>query len=212
LVTKGVVEPYRLLTSRAEHRLLLRHDNAELRLSHYGYDVGLLKEERYQKVLKLRADIDIIITLLKERRFTLKDGILPFLEEKGYPQFNEGLSGYDLVKRPRISIHDLSTYFDFTAYPIDALNIAEIEIKYEGYILKALKEVERIASFENVRIPMDLDFNTIPHLSIEGKQRMNKIKPLTLGQASRISGVNPADLVVLKTHLNKTKKTDESSS
>ena len=212
LVTKGVVEPYRLLTSRAEHRLLLRHDNAELRLSQYGYDVGLLKEERYHKVLKLRADIDSIITLLKERRFTLKDGILPFLEEKGYPQFNEGLSGYDLVKRPRISIHDLSTYFDFTAYHIDALNIAEIEIKYEGYIQKALKEVERIASFENVRIPMDLDFNTIPHLSIEGKQRMTKIKPLTLGQASRISGVNPADLVVLKTHLNKTKKTDESSS
>ena len=212
LVTKGVVEPYRLLTSRAEHRLLLRHDNAELRLSHYGHAVGLLKEERFQKVLRLRADIDSIIALLREKRFTQKDGILPFLEAKGYPQFNEGLSGYDLVKRPRISINDLSIYFDFTSYHIDALNIAEIEIKYEGYIQKALKEVDRIASFENVRISMALDFNTIPHLSIEGKQRLNKIKPLTLGQASRISGVNPADLVVLKTHLNKTKKTDESSS
>ena len=212
LVTKGVVEPYRLLTSRAEHRLLLRHDNAELRLSHYGHEVGLLKEDRYQKVLKLREDIDLIVNLLKGRRFTLKDGILPLLEEKGYPQFNEGLSGYDLVKRPRLSIHDLSSYFDFSIYSLDALNVAEIEIKYEGYIVKAMKEVERIASFDNVRIPMDLDFNAIPHLSIEGKQRMTKIKPLTLGQASRISGVNPADLVVLKTHLNKTKKTDEASS
>ncbi len=212
LVTKGVVEPYRLLTSRAEHRLLLRHDNAEMRLSEYGHQVGLLSEERYANVLQMKADLNQLIEELKVKRFTKKDGIHPFLIEKEYPIFNEGITAYEVLKRPRITIDELKPYIEIEHYSVDVLNMAEIEIKYEGYIQKAIREVERLHSLDNVKIPTDLDYNDIPHLSIEGKQRMTKIKPLTLGQASRISGVNPADMVVLKTHLNKGKKTDSHTS
>jgi len=212
LVTKGVVEPYRLLTSRAEHRLLLRHDNAEMRLSEYGHQVGLLSEERYAKVLQMKADLNQLIEELKVKRFTKKDGIHPFLIEKEYPVFNEGITAYEVLKRPRITIDELKPYIEIEHYSVDVLNMAEIEVKYEGYIQKATREVERLHSLDNVKIPTDLDYNDIPHLSIEGKQRMTKIKPLTLGQASRISGVNPADMVVLKTHLNKGKKTDSHTS
>jgi len=208
LVTKGVVEPYRLLTSRAEHRLLLRHDNAEMRLSEHGHRVGLLSEERYAKVTQMKNDLAELIELLKSKRFTMKDGIYPFLVEKEYPHFNEGITAYEILKRPRISINELKPYINIEKYSVDVLNMAEIEVKYEGYIQKAIREVERLHSLDNVKIPQDLDYNVIPHLSIEGKQRMSKIKPLTLGQASRISGVNPADMVVLKTYLNKGKKTD----
>lgn len=212
LVTKGVVEPYRLLTSRAEHRLLLRHDNAEMRLSAYGHQVGLLSEERYAKVLQMKADLNQLIDELKIKRFTKKDGIHPFLIEKEYPVFNEGITAYEVLKRPRITIEELKPYISIEQYSVDVLNMAEIEVKYEGYIQKAIREVERLHSLDNVKIPTDLDYNEIPHLSIEGKQRMTKIKPLTLGQASRISGVNPADMVVLKTYLNKAKKTDSHTS
>lgn len=212
LVTKGVVEPYRLLTSRAEHRLLLRHDNAEMRLSAYGHQVGLLSEERYAKVLQMKADLNQLIEELNVKRFTKKDGIHPFLIEKEYPVFNEGITAYEVLKRPRITIEELKPYLSIEQYSVDVLNMAEIEVKYEGYIQKAIREVERLHSLDNVKIPAELDYNEIPHLSIEGKQRMTKIKPLTLGQASRISGVNPADMVVLKTHLNKGKKTDSHTS
>ncbi len=212
LVTKGVVEPYRLLTSRAEHRLLLRHDNAEMRLSELGHQVGLLSEERYAKVIQMKEDLNQLIDTLKEKRFTKKDGIHPFLIEAGYPMFNEGITAYEVLKRPRITIDQLKPYIPLDEYSHDVLTMAEIEVKYEGYIQKAIREVERLHSFDNVKIPVDLDYNDIPHLSIEGKQRMTKIKPLTLGQASRISGVNPADMVVLKTYLNRGKKTDSHTS
>jgi tRNA uridine 5-carboxymethylaminomethyl modification enzyme len=212
LVTKGVVEPYRLLTSRAEHRLLLRHDNAEMRLSEYGHQVGLLSESRYAKVIKMKSDLSQLIEELKVKRFTKKDGIHPFLIEKEYPVFNEGITAYEVLKRPRIALNELKPYLSIEQYSVDVLNMAEIEVKYEGYIQKATREVERLHSLDNVKIPSDINYNDIPHLSIEGKQRMTKIKPLTLGQASRISGVNPADMVVLKTYLNRGKKTDSHTS
>jgi tRNA uridine 5-carboxymethylaminomethyl modification enzyme len=212
LVTKGVVEPYRLLTSRAEHRLLLRHDNAEMRLSEYGHQVGLLSEARYAKVIQMKSDLNQLIEELKLKRFTKKDGIHPFLIEKEYPVFNEGITAYEILKRPRITLNELKPFLSIEHYSVDVLNMAEIEVKYEGYIQKAIREVERLHSLDNVKIPSDINYNDIPHLSIEGKQRMTKIKPLTLGQASRISGVNPADMVVLKTYLNRGKKTDSHTS
>lgn len=212
LVTKGVVEPYRLLTSRAEHRLLLRHDNAEMRLSEYGHQVGLLSEARYAKVIQMKSDLNQLIEELKAKRFTKKDGIHPFLIEKEYPVFNEGITAYEILKRPRITLNELKPYISIEHYSVDVLNMAEIEVKYEGYIQKAIREVERLHGLDNVKIPSDINYNDIPHLSIEGKQRMTKIKPLTLGQASRISGVNPADMVVLKTYLNRGKKTDSHTS
>jgi len=202
LVTKGTQEPYRLLTSRAEHRLLLRHDNAELRLSALGHQVGLLSDARYQAVLKMRQQISDLIEILKHRRFTLKDDFHSFLKERGYDLFHEGLSAYDCLKRPRILIHDLKSVIDLTAYQDEVLDLVEIEIKYEGYIAKALKEVERLLATEHLVLPKDIDYTKIDNLSIEGRQKLSKIRPLTLGQAARISGVNPADLIVLKTALN----------
>lgn len=203
LVTKGTLEPYRLLTSRAEHRLLLRHDNAELRLSDIGERIGLLSPSRLEKVRQLKQDREALLVLLKATRFGPKDPFMTFLQEKGYPMLNEGMSAYDLLKRPNIRIVDYRGYLPLEAYSDERLEMVETEIKYEGYIVKALKEVERLKATEHLKLPEDIDYATLDNLSIEGRQKLSKIRPLTLGQASRISGVNPADLVVLKTHLNK---------
>lgn len=203
LVTKGTLEPYRLLTSRAEHRLLLRHDNAELRLSDYGLEIGLLSESRSHLVRQLKQDRVDLLDLLKKHRFSPKDPFMKHIQEKGYPIPNEGMSAYDFLKRPNIKILDYRTVLPLEAYSNERLEMVETEIKYEGYIVKALKEVERLKATEHLRLPEDLDYSKIDNLSIEGRQKLQKIRPLTLGQASRISGVNPADLVVLKTSLNR---------
>ena len=174
--------------------------------------MGLLSEARYAKVIQMKSDLNQLIEELKVKRFTKKDGIHPFLIEKEYPVFNEGITAYEILKRPRITLNELKPSLSIEHYSVDVLNMAEIEVKYEGYIQKAIREVERLHSLDNVKIPSDINYNDIPHLSIEGKQRMTKIKPLTLGQASRISGVNPADMVVLKTYLNRGKKTDSHTS
>lgn len=203
LVTKGTQEPYRLLTSRAEHRLLLRHDNAEMRLSELGYQAGLLPQTRIEAVRQMRADIDELKHLLKQKRFTIKDAFHAKLLEHGYSLANEGLSAYECLKRPRITLDDFTEELELSRFTDRVKESAEIEIKYEGYIAKALKEVERLKAIEDFILPKDLDYATVPHLSIEGRQKLSKIRPLTLGQAARISGVNPADLTVLKTHLNR---------
>lgn len=203
LVTKGTEEPYRLLTSRAEYRLLLRHDNAEVRLSELGHQVGLLSDKRYEKFLRFSHQKETLKELLKNHRFGSKDPFLSILTERGYPELNEGLRADEFVKRPNLHLKDLSTVLDLSEYSDEVIDHVEIEIKYEGYIAKALKEVERFKATEHLRLPLDLDYSAIENLSIEGRQKLEKIRPLTFGQASRISGVNPADLVVLKTALNR---------
>jgi len=197
LVTKGTQEPYRLLTSRAEHRLLLRHDNAETRLSEKGYEIGLLPQIRIDIVRIRQFQTEALLKHLKTVRYTVKDRVNDLMKDKGYTDMNEGLSAYDCLKRPHITSEDLKPFFDFNPYEQEVIDAAEIEIKYEGYIAKALKEAKRHETLNSYKLDPDFDYASVPHLSIEGRQKLTKIKPLTLGQASRISGVNPADITVL---------------
>lgn len=196
LVTKGTLEPYRLLTSRAEFRLLLRHDNADQRLLEKGYNLGIIKEERYQEFLSKMSKINEGKEKLKEIRFTPKDSVNTYLESLGYEKLTEGIMGYDLLKRPNVECSKLCKELGYEIEAEIAKQI-EIEVKYEGYINKALKEANRLNQMEKVILPEDINYLEIDNLSLEGKQKLEKIRPRTMGQASRISGVNPADIAVL---------------
>lgn len=184
LVTKGTNEPYRLLTSRAEYRLLLRDDNADLRLREYGYRVGLIDEERYQKLLIKKNKIDDLIDKLKNIRIK-----------------EHNVDAYNYLKRPEIKINDLINYFDERDEKV--LEQVEINVKYEGYIKKTIKEAEKMIKDESKMLPADIDYNKIPNLASEARQKLNKVRPLSLGQAIRISGVNPADISILTIYLRK---------
>jgi tRNA uridine 5-carboxymethylaminomethyl modification enzyme len=196
LITKGTLEPYRLLTSRAEYRLLLRHDNADIRLSEYGYRIGLLSQKRYDDFLRRQTSKSLLIEELKSKRILPKDALQQVLLDKGYTILNEGLSFYDSLKRPHIEMTDLMPYIKTEIDALDARQV-EIEIKYEGYIVKAKKEAMKLMAMEQWKIPENFNYDSVAHLSIEGRQKLIKYRPLTIGMASRISGVNPADVSVL---------------
>ena len=200
LVTKGTLEPYRLLTSRAEYRLLLRHDNADQRLTPYGHEVGLISEARYQKYLDKMQTLTDIKEQLKEIRFTPKHSVNEYLQSVGYEPLKEGLSVYELLKRPRLELLELVKGTDVEVSEEMARQI-EIEVKYEGYIDKARKEADRLAAMERLLLPKDINYDEVIHLSLEARQKLNAIRPLNVGQASRISGVNPADIAVLAVYL-----------
>ncbi|OPJ55450.1 tRNA uridine-5-carboxymethylaminomethyl(34) synthesis enzyme MnmG [Alkalithermobacter paradoxus] len=207
LVTKGTKEPYRIMTSRSEYRLYLRQDNADLRLTEKGYEIGLVTEERYEKFKKKKEDIENEIQRLKEERLSPKE-LNPILESLGASPINVGISLHDALKRPEINykiIEDLGKGSDKNLSD-SVKQQCEVMIKYEGYIDKQLKQIEQFKKLENKKLSEDLDYSKIDGLRLEARQKLNEIKPISIGQASRISGVSPADISVLLIYLEQVKR------
>ncbi len=202
LITKGVRDPYRLLTSRAEYRLLLRHDNADLRLRKKGYQVGLIDKRRYEKLLDKERDIERINETLKNNKITPKEEVNKYLVEIGSTPIKDGISLYDLLKRPEININNIKRFIYLSSDP-DILSQVEINIKYAGYIEKANREAEKMLDLENKKIPNNIDYDKIHNLASEAKQKLKEVKPDSIGQAIRISGVNPADISILMIYIKK---------
>lgn len=201
LVTKGTREPYRLLTSRAEYRLLLRHDNADIRLTELGYKLGLISEERYEKFKeKLR-----LIEEEKDRLFNLiikvTDDVQKILTEAKSTPLKDAVRAIDLLKRPEITYDVIEKINGEQDLPNDVKEQVEIQIKYEGYIKKANEQVKRMLKMEDKKIPENIDYDAINSLAGEAREKLKKIRPLSIGQASRISGVNPADISILLVYI-----------
>ena len=202
LITKGVIDPYRLLTSRAEYRLLLRHDNADLRLSKYGHDIGLISDEKYKIVTDKIENIKRLVETLKTIKVTPTKEVNEYLESLNSAKIYDGIYLYDLLKRPEISLKDLKKYIQ-KDYSHQVEEQVEIIAKYEGYILKAEKEAEKMLELEKISIPKDIDYSKFTNIAKEAREKLDKIKPISIGQAIRISGVNPSDISMLMMYLKR---------
>jgi len=201
LVTKGTSEPYRIMTSRAEYRLILRQDNADLRLTEKGRDIGLVTDERYKRFVVKRAAIEQTLELLKSIQITPLPEIQEKMKALDTAELRTGITLYDLLKRTEVGYEAMRLQFSLPEIPAVVREQVEISVKYEGYVQKQIEQVERSAKLEAKRLPEDIDYSQISGLSLEARQKLNKIQPLSVGQATRISGVSPADISILMVHL-----------
>ena len=206
LVTKGTNEPYRIMTSRAEYRLLLRQDNADMRLTERGYAIGLVKKDRYERLLKKKEVVAEETDRLK-KKILQPDVVNPFLEEKGSTPVKSGISLLELLKRPEITYDDAAVIDDVRPkLSAHQKTMMEVQIKYEGYIIKQQQQIEKFKKLEHKKLPSDLDYFSIEGLRIEARQKLDALRPVSVGQASRISGVSPADINVLLIWLEKMRR------
>ncbi|WP_414050688.1 tRNA uridine-5-carboxymethylaminomethyl(34) synthesis enzyme MnmG [Macrococcus animalis] len=206
LVTKGTNEPYRLLTSRAEHRLLLRHDNADLRLTEIGKEIGLIDDVRYAKFIAKKASISEEIKRLTNTR--IKPNVLTqdMIASRGGTALKDGILSIDLLRRPEMDYKSVVSLIDSDIkVGEDVAEQVEIQTKYEGYIQKSLQQVEKVKRMENKKIPENIDYDDIHSLATEARQKLKEVKPLSIAQASRISGVNPADISILLVYIEQGK-------
>lgn len=200
LVNKGTNEPYRLLSSRAEFRLILRHDNADLRLTDIGHDIGLIKEDRYQRFVNKRDNINKAYEILNKVYLGKRSDIEEYLTSLGFNELKGGVLAAEVLKRPNVRYHELKNFIpELSEIVLDETGEEQLEImvKYEGYIAKQLREAKNMQRLEEMKIPEDIDYLNMDGIALEARQKLNKIRPLTIGQASRISGVNPADISML---------------
>ncbi len=206
LVTKGTNEPYRIMTSRAEYRLVLRQDNADLRLTEKGYEAGLVTEERYRRYLEKKEIVERETQRLRKKVLKPEE-VNAFLESRGSTPVKAPVSMCELLRRPEVKYDDLKILDpERPALSSHQKTMMEVQIKYEGYIEKQLRRIEKFKKLENKKIPRDMDYDLIEGLRLEARQKLNDIRPLSIGQASRISGVSPADINVLMIYMEKERR------
>lgn len=207
LVSKGTNEPYRMFTARSEYRLYLREDNADLRLSKIGYELGLIPEEEYQRVEQKRKDVEEITQILTKTNIGPSNPrVNEILEKRGETPIKDGSTLLEILRRPEVTFEDIKYIaeempIDLEKYSYDTGYQAEISIKYEGYIGRALKMIEKHKAMENRKIPVDIDYDDLKTIPKEAKDKLKRIRPINIGQASRISGVSPADIQAILIYL-----------
>lgn len=205
LVTKGADEPYRMMTSRSEYRLILRQDNADLRLTEKGHSIGLVGEERYARFLERKKKYEEAMDYIRTQRFTPKEEINRALESMGTAPLTTGTGADQILKRPEMTYRKMMEMLGCPAFDEEAVEEMEITVKYEGYIARQAAAVRKAARMENEKLPLDMDYLSLDGISTEARQKMDKIRPLSLGQAARIPGVSPADISVLMVYVKQRK-------
>ena len=205
LVTKGADEPYRMMTSRSEYRLILRQDNADLRLTEKGHSIGLVGEERYARFLERKKKYEEAMDYIRTQRFTPKEEINRALESMGTAPLTTGTGADQILKRPEMTYRKMMEMLGCPSFDEEAVEEMEITVKYEGYIARQEAAVRKAARMENEKLPLDMDYLSLDGISTEARQKMDKIRPLSLGQAARIPGVSPADISVLMVYVKQRK-------